>query len=322
MQPFDFQAVNRRGFLRRSALLAAGGWAANLAAAVDEAKPLRVVFATDIHLMLNDALGSARGMAQCLQAIEALKPTPAFILCGGDLTQELPAIDLDAAEKHLDHFMRVWKDNTSLPTRWMLGNHDLAATKVLAAPRNDPRFGEGLFRQRAGLDKTFYSFDAGGWHFVVLDDVVFDPEGNYIGNFEPEQISFLRDDLAAHPNEPTVIGCHIPAVSVLPTIAGLAKSLGATLRTPASLVAQDTQLFVDTIRDSKAQVKLVLSGHLHHLEQTDVDGIRFLNSGAVCGNYWKGPQAGCPEGFTVLDLHPDGRAEANYQTYGWKAVAS
>lgn len=322
MSTIDFRAVTRRDFLRRSALLAAGGWAANRASATGEAPPLRVVFATDIHLMLDDALGSARGLAQCLKAIEALQPAPAFILCGGDLTQELPALALDAAEKHLDHFLRLWKENTSLPTRWMLGNHDLAATRTPAAARDDPRFGEGLFRQRFGLAQTFYSFDAGGWHFVVLDDVVFDPEGNYVGNFEPEQIAFLRADLAAHAGEPTVIGCHIPAVSVLPALAGLAKSLGANVRAPSSLVAQDPKLFMDTIRDSKAKVKLVLSGHLHHLEQTEVDGIRFINSGAVCGNWWKGPQAGSPEGFTVLDLHSDGRAETNYQTYGWKAVAN
>lgn len=321
MSTIDFQAVTRRDFLRRSALLAAGGWAASLPAA-EEARPLRAVFATDIHLMLDDALGSARGLAQCLKAIEALRPAPEFILCGGDLTQELPALGLDAAEKHLDRFLRLWKDNTSLPTRWMLGNHDLAGTKVTAAPRDDPRFGEGLFRQRFGLAKSFYSFDAGAWHFVVLDDVVFDPEGNYVGDFEPEQIAFLRADLAAHADQPTVIGCHIPAVSVLPAMAGIAKSLGANVHTPSSLVAKDPKLFLDTIRDAKARVKLVLSGHLHHLEQTEVDGIRFINSGAVCGNWWKGPQAGSPEGFTVLDLHPDGRAEANYQTYGWKAAAA
>lgn len=322
MRTFDLQAVNRRDFLRRSALLAAGGWAANCLAAAEEARPLRVVFATDIHLMLGDSFGSARGLAQCLKAIEALKPAPEFILCGGDLTQELPMIGLNAGEKLLEHFLRLWKDNTSLPTRWMLGNHDLAATRVPTAQRADPRFGEGLFRQRLGLAKSFYSFDAAGWHFVVLDDVVFDPDGNYIGNFEPEQITFLREDLAAHPDQPTVIGCHIPAVSVLPTMASLAKSLGANFHTPSSLVAQDTKLFMKTIRESKAQVKLVLSGHLHHLEQTDVDGIRFLNSGAVCGNWWKGPQAGCPEGFTVLDLQPDGSLEANYQAYGWQAVAA
>lgn len=316
----DSPAVNRREFLRRSALLAAGGFAVNLAGAAEGPDPLRVVFATDVHLMLNDALGSARGLAQCLQAIEALQPAPEFILCGGDLTQELPSLPLDDAEKHLDRFLHLWQANTRRPTRWMLGNHDLAGTKVSTARRDDPRFGEGLFCQRLGLSRSHYSFDAGGWHFVVLDDVVFDAAGEYIGDFNAEGLAFLRDDLAAHRDRPTAIGCHIPAVSVLPTMAGLAKSLGASVRAPSSLIAQDTPLFLETIREARAPVKLVLSGHLHHLEQTEVDGIRFMNGGAVCGNWWKGPHAGCAEGFTVLDLHADGTFEANYQTYGWKAV--
>ncbi len=322
MRSIDFHALNRRDFLRGSALLAAGGWAAGRANAAEAPGPLRVVFATDIHLLLDDALGSARGLAQCLQAIDALRPAPEFILCGGDLTQELPALGLDAAGKHLDHFLSLWKAHTSLPTRWMLGNHDIAGTKVAGAPRDDPRFGEGLFRQRLGLTHSYYSFDAGGWHFVVLDDVVFDAEGGYVGNFNPKQIAFLRDDLAANRDKPTVIGCHIPAVSVVPAMASLAKKFVGSFHLPTSIVTQDTKLFLDTIKSSGAQVKLVLSGHLHHLEQTDVDGIRFINSGAVCGNWWKGAEAGCAEGFTVLDLHPDGAFEANYQTYGWQAVSS
>lgn len=315
--------LTRRDFLRRSALAAAGGWAANRAGATGPAAaPLRVVFATDVHLLLGDALGSARGLAQSLKAIEALRPAPEFILCGGDLTQELPALGLDAAEKHLDHFLTLWKGNTGLPTRWMLGNHDLAGTKAPGARRDDPRFGEGLFLGRLGLARSSYSFDAGGWHFIVLDDVLFEATGEYRGEFNAEQLTFLRDDLAAHARMPTVIGCHIPVVSMLPAMAGLARKLGANIQTPSALVARNTQAFLQAVKDSRAPVKLVLSGHLHHLEQADVDGIHFINGGAICGNWWKGAQAGCAEGFTVLDLQPNGGFDANYQTYGWQAVTS
>ena len=45
----------------------------------------------------------------------------------------------------------------------------------------------------------------------------------------------------------------------------------------------------------------------------------FICDGAVCGNWWKGVYHHCPEGYGILDLHPDGRFEHQYVTYGWNA---
>ena len=50
-----------------------------------------------------------------------------------------------------------------------------------------------------------------------------------------------------------------------------------------------------------------------------MNGIQFINSGAVCGTYWKGPLYGCPEGFGVVDLGKDGSVAFEYRDYGWKA---
>jgi 3',5'-cyclic-AMP phosphodiesterase len=73
------------------------------------------------------------------------------------------------------------------------------------------------------------------------------------------------------------------------------------------------------IRNSGANVKLVLAGHLHHQERMEIDGVCYLNGGAVCGNWWKGPMMGCSEGFNVIDLRPDGSFEIAYKTFGWRA---
>jgi 3',5'-cyclic-AMP phosphodiesterase len=75
------------------------------------------------------------------------------------------------------------------------------------------------------------------------------------------------------------------------------------------------------LNETKANVKLVLAGHLHHLEQIQIDGVSYINGGAICGNWWKGAQKGCPEGFMVLDLSRDGQVAAEYRSSGWKAVA-
>jgi hypothetical protein len=51
----------------------------------------------------------------------------------------------------------------------------------------------------------------------------------------------------------------------------------------------------------------------------EIDGVSYLNGGAVCGNWWKGPMLGCPEGFNVIDLRPDGSFALAYKTFGWRA---
>jgi 3',5'-cyclic-AMP phosphodiesterase len=102
-------------------------------------------------------------------------------------------------------------------------------------------------------------------------------------------------------------------------LAGLAKVNGSNLEVGSSLIARNTKALLDIVHGTGANLRLVLAGHLHHQEQIIVDGIEFLNGGAICGNWWKGPQAGCPEGFNVIDLKPDGTYSIQYLTYGWQA---
>lgn len=321
--------VSRRSFLVRTALIA-GGMATGVRGsraqtAVLAGQPaLRVLFATDAHLMVNDALRSEQGLVACLQAVEELRPAPDFCLFGGDLTHESPELDLPAAERLLDRFLTVWHAHTTgLLTFFTFGNHDLAGTKNRAVDRDDPRFGKGLFHSHLGLDRLSYAFEKGGWRFIVLDDVIPEPDGSYLGEFADRELGFLRSELEAHPQAPTVICTHIPAVSVLPNlgICGTVRAAGTQLETPASLVVSNARDLHRVLVETKANVRLVLAGHLHHLEQIEVDGIRYLTGGAVCGNWWKGAQNGCPEGFTLLDLHQDGTVRAEYQGYGWKAAA-
>jgi 3',5'-cyclic-AMP phosphodiesterase len=62
----------------------------------------------------------------------------------------------------------------------------------------------------------------------------------------------------------------------------------------------------------------VLQGHLHVNELLRWKGTTFITGGAICGQWWRGPRLGTPEGFGVLTLHPD-RVEWEYLTYGWDA---
>jgi 3',5'-cyclic-AMP phosphodiesterase len=319
--------ISRRDFITRTAILT-GGLTAGLrtvdAQASDPAKGnlFRVIFATDSHLMVNNQLRSEDGLTVALSAIESANPRPDLILFGGDLTHESPQLDFPEAEQLIDRFLKIWKDHTDLPTFFTFGNHDLVGTKNASVNRDDPRFGKGLYRMRLSLERNFYAFRKGGWRFIVLDDVLPEPDGSYIGEFAEEQLTFLRTELRADSQTPTLLCGHIPSVSVLPnlSVCGETKTQGANIETPAALLAHNASDLHHVLNETKANVKLVLAGHLHHLEQIQIDGVSFINGGAICGNWWEGAQMGCPEGFTVLDLSSDGNFAAEYRPYGWKAA--
>lgn len=69
----------------------------------------------------------------------------------------------------------------------------------------------------------------------------------------------------------------------------------------------------------KYPVKLVLQGHTHINERVTWKGIDFITTGAVAGNWWKGPRMGFPEGYAVLDVNGD-QVSWRFESYGWQAV--
>jgi 3',5'-cyclic-AMP phosphodiesterase len=219
----------------------------------------------------------------------------------------------------LDRFFGVWNDQTRITTHFTFGNHDLVGTKNPKADRTDPRFGKGLYRKRLGLDHLYYAFEESGWRFLILDDVNPNEDGTYYGAYPDEQLAFLKTEFQKEPVKPTVLCGHIPTMSITPTMIGATKLNGSRLETADSLVVENGKALLDVVGATAANVKLVLAGHLHHQEKIEVDGVTYLNGGAVCGNWWKGSVLGCPEGFTIVDLFPDGKILTEYRTYSWKA---
>lgn len=315
--------VTRREFLRHS-LITAAGLATGVSGATLSSEraassgSLRLVFATDTHLMQNDTLRSEEGLAAAVQAIKALQPRPDLIVCGGDLTDPSPTLDYPAAEKLLNRFFGIWRSGHSIETHYVFGNHDLVGTKNPLVSRRDARYGKGLFEKRLGLRRLYYSFEKRGWRFIILDDVGLSPDGNYYAAYEAAQLDFVRSELQAHKQRPTIIVSHIPTVSVFGRLAGFARSVETHFKRRPQLISRNGRRLVDLIHNSGANVKLVLAGHLHYQERMEIEGVSYLNGGAVCGNWWKGSMLGCAEGFNVIDLRPDGSFAIDYKTYGWK----
>jgi 3',5'-cyclic AMP phosphodiesterase CpdA len=194
----------------------------------------------------------------------------------------------------------------------VIGNHDLVA----AVPKNgapaakDPR---KIYRFKMGLDRTYYSFKAVGYHFVILDSVqITDDEYKYQGMIWPEQLEWLKQDLSrVQRGTPIVLVTHIPLLSAF-----YAATEGATFAPKKNRVVVNNREVLRILEDHN--VILVLQGHLHAKELLMWRGTTFIVGGAICGKWWRGPWHGTEEGFNVITLKGSG-VDWEYIDYGWKA---
>jgi Icc protein len=296
--------VNRRSFLTVGAL---GAVAAALEppaalAAVD----FSFVHFTDIHIQ--PELHAAEGSRRCVAKINALKPD--FAICGGDLVFDACAVTMPRAAQVFDLYAETVKP-LKMPVHTIIGNHDVygISTNGGVAP-TDRAYGKRMFEDRIG--PLYSSFDYKGWHFVLLDSIKNGiPGREFIGFVDEEQIAWLKNDLARMtPGSKLVVVTHIPLVSaVLQEVHDPGRAADIFLVTNAQAV-------LDVLWPYKP--KLVLQGHTHIRETVLYNGCQFITSGAVCGNWWKGPREGHPEGFAVLTVHGDD-VRWRYETFGFVA---
>jgi 3',5'-cyclic AMP phosphodiesterase CpdA len=214
--------------------------------------------------------------------INQLQPTPAFTLVQGDLW--LHGTDwLQMHEKYLECLAL-----SKIPVRHGRGNHELRKP----------------FEQVFG--PTYYSFDWGQFHFIVLDGNQRIPDGsNFYGLVTGSELAWLKADLAAQPEgKPFVVGVHIPIVSTSPARRTDLKREKA----PFWQVPNDellTQLF------TRYGVKLVLQGHMHENERITVGGVEYVESISMCGTWWKNPDVkgfergvdGSPRGYRIVSVN-------------------
>jgi len=159
------------------------------------------------------------------------------------------------------------------------------------------------------IGPTYYSFNIGKVHYVVLDDVECtnskastDDKGNacyeraYNGRVIPDELTWLKKDLASVPNgTPLVVTMHIP----------LYNNGGQYSLKEASTL--------EAILKPYPEVHLY-TAHTHTVYNTDHLGTDHLfehNAGSVCGTWWwsgkETPgvhigQDGSPGGYTILDI--------------------
>jgi len=302
-------SASRRQFLQTAGI--AGAWsllgfpsATSWAARGTPKRRLRIVFFTDVHALPNDEVQAA--LTRAARAINAERPE--LVIGGGDLIYdglELAAADTDPL---WDAYM-AFHGSINAPIEPILGNHDLVAVRPSdgSEPSPDPR---SVFRQKLGLDRTWRVVDTGGYRIFLLDSVVIsDDELMYHGGISAPQLEWLASELGrTDADTPVVVVTHIPFLSAIPQ-----ATKGAITPLLANHLVVNNREVLELFAGHN--LLLVLQGHLHAEEIVRWRGTTFITNGAICGDKWRGPKYGTPEGFGVVTLRPD-RVDWEYKTYG------
>lgn len=185
-----------------------------------------------------------------------------------------------------------------IPWYNVLGNHDINYDSP------DDKRSDETFERTYG--PSYYSFDHGPVHFIVLDDVVWTgatpgKPGGYAGGLGAEQVEFVKNDLAHVPKDQLIVlMMHIPLTGV-----------------------RDRQELYRLIE--QRPYTMSISGHTHYQEHrfiTREDGWQgrephhHVVNVTVSGSWWSGspdergiPHAlmsdGAPNGYSILTF--DGR---------------
>jgi len=297
---------------RREFILGTGALALtpSIARALAPAEPAAEAFTfahfTDIHI--EPERNAAAGAAMCFDKINALRPE--FALCGGDLVFDSCQVPEKRGIELFDLYQSEVR-RLAMPVHSVPGNHDVLglSTKSGVVP-TDPCYGKKMFEDRIG--RRYGAFDYKGWHFVLLDSIGITAARDFIGLIDEEQIEWLKRDLAAlGPSKPVIVLTHVPILSAVLQIVPDPWKNG-----PQYLVTNSQEILA-ILRPYN--VKLVLQGHTHICENVVYNDTQFITSGAVCGNWWKGPRAGNPEGFAMVTVAGDS-VSWKYETYGFKAL--
>ena len=268
---------------------------------------LRLVFYTDIHAGAEPPGSDALGMAAA--AINAQEPD--LVLCGGDLIAGGFDARADAVAPRWDAYTGMARA-IEAEHHAVIGNHDLVGARPAdgSPPAADPR---SEFRRHLGVGRTYDTFDALGYRFVLLDSLrISDAPHMYDGWVSAEQRGWLRGLLSRTPrDQPLVVVLHMPLLTAF-----FAATEGGTAPAPRNRVVINNTEVLALFADHN--LVLVLQGHLHVSEAVQWRGTTFLTGGAICGSWWHGSYHGTAEGFSAITLTED-RLDWDYVDYGWHA---
>ncbi len=266
----------------------------------------RFVYLADIHLQ--PELNAIAGFTMAIDTVNQLQPD--FILTGGDLIMDALNVTYKRASDLFDLYEETIKQFQS-PVYNTIGNHEVFGLyKQSGIAPTHPEYGKKMYEKKIG--KCYYTFQHKGWKFMVLDGIGYTNDRRYKGLVDSIQMEWIRAELKkTNPKTPIAISVHIPFITSWTQI-----KESATAANGESLVVTNSKEVLDLFKEHN--LKLVLQGHLHFLEDIYTNGIHFITCGAVSSKWWGGKNYGLEEGFMLFDIKGE-EIDWQYIDYGWEA---
>lgn len=249
---------SRRAFIRNGSLFLLGAGlgsspAAGLFAEESDAKRrVRMGLVTDMHYADKPPAGSRHyreTLAKLSEAAERFgKQKPDFVVELGDFIDAADSVEVEKG-----YLKRIHKDFAALPGKkhYVLGNHC-----VHTLMKNE-------FLEGVGQKKSYFSFDANGFHFVVLDSC-FRSDGKPYGrknfhwtdpNIPAEEVEWLKADLKSAKCQ-TIVFAH--------------QRLDVSNHYGVKNAAQVRKALEDS-----GKVLAVFQGHSHKNDYKEISGIHY-----------------------------------------------
>lgn len=272
---------------------------------VEESNAFTFVFMTDIHLQ--PELNAVEGFSQAIQRVNRLNPD--FVITGGDLIMDALGEPFGRADTLYNLYQQSSKE-FEMPVYNTMGNHEVFGIYEKSnVSKEHIEYGEKMYENRIG--ESYYSYDHKGWHFIILNSVEDTGEDSYIGLVDKEQMQWIKEDLSKLDKEtPIVISTHIPFITSFMQI-----NYGSLKPNGENLVIGNSKEVLELFEDYN--LRLVLQGHLHYLEDIHTQGIHFITGGAVSSRWWEGKENGLEEGFLLIRVKEDD-FNWEYIDYGWE----
>ncbi|KXX72071.1 metallophosphoesterase [Flammeovirga sp. SJP92] len=256
-------AINRRTFLRLSATTLSAVPFLSFSNIISEKPFLQFGMMTDSHYADCPSRGirffqeSKAKMKECVDLMNQRKVD--FMIHLGDLKDESkPAIESETLQ-YLKEIESVYA-TFSGPRFHAIGNHDLDSI-------SKKQFLDHIENTGIPKDKSYYSFDQNGFHFVVLDaNYLKDGTDHGNNNFHwedtqlpPEELQWLKEDLNKT-TFPTFVFLH----HTLYDVGEIGKKYHVT----------DADQ-IRNILEKSGKVKAVFQGHYHREQYQKINGIHY-----------------------------------------------